>query len=96
MENRKPFNCWKCTACCRLCDKIDDLKQFDRGDGVCINLQDDGSCGIYETRPDICNTGIMYDRAYKKRMTWDEYLSLSESACKFLEKEMNKKVDKKE
>jgi Fe-S-cluster containining protein len=28
--------------------------EYDRGDGICKHLQDDFSCGIYETRPRTC------------------------------------------
>lgn len=88
-----PFNCWNCSACCRLCDKLEELKHFDRGDGVCVNLKEDNTCAIYETRPEICNTKRMYDKMYKEILTWEEYVEVSEIACKFLESEM-KKSDK--
>lgn len=95
MDNRVPFNCWKCTACCRLCDKVPELQQFDRGDGTCINLLENGDCSIYDTRPEICNTKKMHDKLYKDRLTWDQYILLAESACKILENNMKNNVDNK-
>lgn len=86
----KPFNCWKCTACCRVCDKVPELKEFDKGNGTCIHLQENGDCGIYETRPEICNTGTMYEKHHKSRMTWDKYLEYAEIICKVLESKMKK------
>lgn len=46
------FECWKCGACCRFVGFVD--PSLDRGDRACIHLQEDMSCGIYETRPDFC------------------------------------------
>lgn len=89
----KPFNCWNCTACCRLCNKIEELKQYDRGDGTCVNLTDDNLCSIYENRPEICNTKRMYEKKWKLVMSWDKYVELSEVACKILEKNLNKTTD---
>lgn len=89
----KPFNCWNCTACCRLCNKIEELKQYDRGDGTCINLTSDNLCSIYENRPEICNTKRMYEKKWKPLMSWDKYVELSEVACKILEKNLNKITD---
>lgn len=89
----KAFNCWNCTACCRLCDKTEELKQYDRGDGTCINLTTDNLCSIYENRPEICNTKRMYEKKWKSVMSWDKYVELSEVACKILEKNLNKTTD---
>jgi uncharacterized protein len=46
------FLCSQCGACCREAANLGLMP--DRGDGACINLQQDNSCAIYETRPDIC------------------------------------------
>lgn len=86
---KKQFNCWKCGACCKFCDKVEELKHFDRGDGVCVNLLPDNSCSIYETRPEICNTNRMYEKLYKPVITWDQYLTYSEKVCKMLDREIN-------
>ena len=87
----KKIKCWNCSACCRLCDKLEELKHFDRGDGVCINLKEDNTCAIYDTRPEICNTKRMYEKEYKDYISWDQYVELSEIACKYLERKMNEK-----
>lgn len=33
-----------------------------RADGACINLAEDNTCKIYETRPDICRVNVMAER----------------------------------
>jgi dUTP pyrophosphatase len=83
------FNCWKCGACCKFCDRVEELKHFDRGDGVCVNLLPDNSCAIYESRPEICNTKRMYEKRYKSILDWDTYLTYSEKVCKMLDREVH-------
>jgi uncharacterized protein len=85
----KPFNCWNCGACCKLCNKVEELRHLDRGDGTCIHLTEENKCSIYETRPEICNTKIQYAKKWSKWMTWDSYVDYSEKVCKILEKSLN-------
>jgi Fe-S-cluster containining protein len=93
----KPFNCWSCGACCKNCDKIEALKEYNRGDGVCKHLTSDNLCSIYETRPEICNTKKMYSKTWSKYFTWDVYVGHAETICKILEKEMKEReLNKKE
>lgn len=58
--------------------------KYNRGDGVCIHLQPDKSCGIYETRPDICNTRTHYNIYYKGVLSEQEYAEASEKACNII------------
>lgn len=46
------FQCSKCGACCRRAGQSGLMPQ--REDGACIHLDNDNTCKIYETRPDIC------------------------------------------
>jgi len=80
-NDQKPFKCWKCGACCKICNLIPELNQFDIGNGVCKNLLPDNGCAIYENRPNVCNSKYGFDSTYSKTMTWDEYLDESEKAC---------------
>lgn len=89
MSGGKPFNCWMCGACCHFCNIVPELKHFDRGDGVCINLREDNSCGIYESRPDVCNTRTMWNEHYSKGMTWNQYVDYSERICVRLDEMVN-------
>lgn len=91
MSSIKPFNCWNCGACCKILNFCEELKHFDRGDGTCIHLQSDNTCGIYDSRPDICNNRVMYDKDLKDKMTWDEFLDIAEETCKTLDSLINKK-----
>jgi len=62
------FKCTKCGECCRTSDSIGkmNLKHWGlstkEGSGECINLKEDGRCGIYKTRPLPCRMEEIYDR----------------------------------
>lgn len=48
------FPCTKCGACCRRVRTVDPNWPVKADGKSCIHLQDDNTCGIYETRPPIC------------------------------------------
>ena len=83
------FKCDKCGICCKLLKSIPQLAAFDRGDGVCIYLQDN-LCSIYESRPDICNVEKMYS-SFKEQMSEEEYSRLMTESCKCLKLAFNKR-----
>jgi Fe-S-cluster containining protein len=89
----KEFPCTKCGACCKLVpDSALQFFQLPRAkNGGCGHLNDDNSCAIYDTRPDICNVQKSWKQIHSKYITWDEYIELSLNACKVLEKELEKK-----
>lgn len=80
------FECLKCGICCRNIDKIPELSEFHNGDGVCIYLNRNNLCSIYENRPDICNVEKMYQLKYKDIMSWDEYEKMNMEGCRILQK----------
>ena len=77
------FNCDRCGLCCRSIGGIPQLKQFDRGDGVCCHLTDANLCDMYESRPEVCNVEKMYSR-FAAEMSMDEYLLMMEASCECL------------
>jgi Fe-S-cluster containining protein len=81
------FPCTKCGLCCRNIDTIHELKDFDKGNGICIHLTEDNLCNIYDERPDICNVEKMFERKYKRLMSKDEYYRLNLEGCKKLQEE---------
>lgn len=79
------FNCDRCGLCCRSIGGIPQLKQYDRGDGVCCHLTDANLCDMYESRPEVCNVERMYSR-FAGEMKRDEYYSMMEASCDYLKK----------
>ncbi len=80
------FPCAKCGTCCRNIDKIEELKEFDLGNGTCKFLRND-LCGIYDERPDICRVDLMYKKYFSKRYSLEEYYLLNIEGCKKLKSE---------
>lgn len=79
------FICNKCGLCCRNIDKIPELEEFHKGDGVCIHLSDDNLCDIYSIRPDICNVEKMFELNYKAMMSKEEYEKMNMEGCRVLQ-----------
>ena len=81
------FPCTKCGSCCKILPdealKIHNLPRAE--DGGCGNLLPDNSCKIYDTRPDVCNAKLMWTKTHSKKLTWEEYVALSEDLCKILQ-----------
>lgn len=82
----KSFPCNLCGLCCRNISGIDELKQFDKGDGVCVHLNEENECSIYDDRPNICRIDEMYERVYYEHFTKKEYYFENVLACRTLQK----------
>ena len=74
------FKCSGCGACCRQAAK---LGLPDRGDGGCAHLQEDNSCGIYESRPTICRVNEMYHHlpGIKENLSLKEWYVENTKSC---------------
>lgn len=85
------FKCECCGLCCKNIMNIPELKSFDDGSGICINLDlNTNLCKIYSTRPIICRVDEAYSEYFINYITYDEYLDLNYKACKQL-KSMSKR-----
>ncbi len=78
------FYCDSCGLCCKQIKHIKELGKFDRGDGVCVHLSSSNLCKIYDTRPDICNIEVMYEKVYKDIYSLDEFYKKNFEACLYL------------
>lgn len=79
-----PINCSNCRAyCCRVIGKLD--PSLDRGDCVCKYLNEETcKCSIYDKRPLICNTDLMYDKLFKGLIPREQYDALNAASCEQL------------
>ena len=89
---RPRFNCDCCGFCCRSIGGIQQLVQYDRGDGVCCHLTDANLCDIYESRPEVCNVEKMYPKV-SAEMSREEYYTLMEESCKLLKDRFRNRLD---
>lgn len=78
------FKCDKCGLCCKQVGKFPFMKDYNRGDGTCRYLTDENTCSIYERRPPICNTELLYERIYSRVMTREEFDRMNTSVCEKL------------
>jgi Fe-S-cluster containining protein len=84
----KPFPCIRCGLCCQRIDKIPQLENYHKGDGVCIFLHND-LCVIYDIRPDICNIEKSYLLWFEEKISEDEFIIENLKACLELAKKAN-------
>lgn len=85
------IDCKGCKAnCCHQVGKFPFMRDYDRGDGVCRFLDSDNRCVIYNRRPPICNTDLLYERYFSKKMSREEYDKMNSDACKQLKGEAQK------
>jgi len=87
------FPCTNCGECCRNISHISELKAYDNGNGICIYLCDDNSCGIYDIRPTVCSIDRVYDLQYKDSMSKFDFYVVNRDACNAMQKLAN--IDKK-
>lgn len=80
------FPCTQCGECCRHVDRLAQLADFDRGDGVCIHLVGN-LCDIYASRPEICCVDRMYERYFASMCSRQEFYRINLAACKQLQKD---------
>lgn len=75
------IDCSHCNApCCRHV-----FGPLDRGDGICRFLDNvSNRCTIYEHRPEICNTDVLYEKYFSDVITREEYDALNAAACEKL------------
>lgn len=81
------INCSDCNAnCCRQVGKFAYMRNYDRGDGTCKYLDESNKCMIYENRPPVCNTDLLYERYYSQFMSRERYDKMNADACEQLRK----------
>jgi len=62
----------------------------DRGDGACVHLQEDNTCEIYETRPEICRVDAMFNKRRAETPELMEFIDkksyfiLNSTACNLM------------
>ena len=80
MERYYPYLCGRCGDCCRHVDMLEEMKSFDRGDGVCKHLTAENLCEIYSERPPLCNGEYFYKNFYS-HMTVAEFHQMMNELC---------------
>ena len=79
------FLCDKCGECCKHCNTIPEMKDYDVGNGYCKYLTSNNLCSIYDKRPNICR-GEFIHSTYFKEMSHGEFIDLKIKCCNKLKK----------
>lgn len=91
MKDNTRFQCDMCGCCCRSVGTSNVYKHLDRGDGVCRYYEDvTHKCGIYATRPLICNIDAAYDKYFADKMSRKEFHKLNYLSCENFKKKFYK------
>lgn len=78
------FICDCCGDCCRNLNRSELYADLDRGDGVCLHLDENSNlCRIYATRPLKCRVIDSYS-VFEHLFTFEEYLNMNYEACRRL------------
>ena len=87
------FPCSACGLCCQHIGTVEELKAYDRGNGVCKYYDvSSRQCSIYEERPLICRIDEMYSIQYSKTFTKEDFYRENAKVCNFLQERY--KIDK--
>lgn len=90
-SNVNEFYCDKCGICCRSLKGIDLYSHLNRGDGVCIFLNEDTKlCNIYEERPLVCRVDDIYEVYFSKYINKEEYHDMNYNVCLELKRSFEK------
>jgi len=79
------FPCTQCGLCCQNIDKLELLRDFHPGDGVCIHYQPGVGCMIYEQRPLACRVDEGYQVFAGDLLSREEYYRGNAQVCNQLQ-----------
>lgn len=76
------FPCLACGLCCEKARYVKELRPFLDEKGQC-SFYDRKSrkCRIYDSRPAICHTKVMYEKRFRAFMTGKDYILANLSVC---------------
>ncbi|WP_350551167.1 YkgJ family cysteine cluster protein [Pseudoalteromonas sp. 120-MNA-CIBAN-0494] len=79
------FPCTKCGKCCSNVNLSPITSYLDRGDGTCEHFDDNTKhCKIYDNRPEICRIELQFNKYYKERFSWNEFIAINLDVCEKL------------
>lgn len=80
------FPCTGCGLCCQNIRGIEELKEYDLGNGICQYFDDiSNNCMIYHARPELCQVEKMFEVKYNEYFTKEEFYMLNAKNCNALQ-----------
>lgn len=88
MNQNNMFPCTGCGLCCQNISKIEELKNYDIGNGTCKYFDSISKvCQIYENRPDICKVDEIFLSKYNQFFTKEEFYMENAKVCNSLQEQ---------
>jgi Fe-S-cluster containining protein len=87
------FPCTRCGLCCQNIDKVEILKEYHRGNGVCIYYKPNFGCTIYENRPLVCRIDEGYVVFASDQLSLEDYYYANAEVCNQLQEAANLSVE---
>ena len=85
---KRPFPCDGCGQCCRNVHLSEETSNLDRGDGTCLNFNDETKmCNIYETRPLVCRVEEYHRQKLSHVYSWEDFIEMNQAVCSELKNE---------
>lgn len=82
------FPCTSCGLCCQNISNIEELKDYDLGNGICKHFDIlNKNCKIYDDRPNICRVDTMFQLEYKKYFTKEAFYIENAKVCNALQEQ---------
>ena len=76
------FPCTACGKCCRKVGYSPKTKFLDRGDSVCMYLNEDCNlCDIYDTRPIECRVYDYHQQYLSEQISWSDFIQINTQIC---------------
>jgi Fe-S-cluster containining protein len=84
------FPCTACGLCCQNISHIEELKDFDLGNGICKYFNSISNfCEIYDKRPQICRIDYMFHKKYSSFFSKKEFYIENAKICNDLQEQYN-------
>lgn len=76
------ITCTRCGICCTQLNCNPLYAELDRGDGTCRHLDlTEKTCTIFPTRPEVCNSEILYQKHFR-HMPPEDFIAANLELCK--------------
>jgi Fe-S-cluster containining protein len=80
------FPCTGCGLCCQHISDVEELKDYDLGNGVCKYFNEfSKECTIYEIRPEICRVDEIFEKRYKDSLSKRDFYIENAKVCNILQ-----------
>ncbi|OOF11235.1 MULTISPECIES: YkgJ family cysteine cluster protein [unclassified Salinivibrio] len=81
------YPCTRCGLCCQQIQHVPELKIFHNGDGICLYLNADVGCTIYQERALMCRIDEGYQKLFENQFSLTDYYLKNAEVCNYMQLE---------